>query len=322
MDDPIRYDPTLDRQVRAGALRDQGTSTYRLAAQTVRDGRFGDAERLGRFALEEAREGYELYPRFVELAREFLLREGMSPERLPDGGAFDIERGWTEFEGAIAAFAAACEDGDRDAALVLLEQARGAWLRTHDRACDQVSAMLDLCSRSLGEDRIGELWDHLMADLYPSRDRYGTEVRPWGESVLALVLDAATSLRGHLSGPGRLGDIEVEEAADRWILRFYPCGSGGRTPGPDAPDGFSVTTAPHDWAWNLEGVCLYCVHCCQLQERIPIQRLGFPLRVVEPPTWPPREGKAVCTWSIYKDPDLVPEEAYRRVGARKPKGPS
>ena len=105
--------------------------------------------------------------------------------------------------------------------------------------------------------------------------------------------------------PGRLGDIEIVEEPGRIVFRFSPCGTGGRTfvdgwngPGAgdggtgarrspmDDPDRFGVTTRPHDWSWGKAGVCLYCVHCCQLQERIPIRRFGYPLRVVDPPLWP------------------------------------
>jgi hypothetical protein len=76
--------------------------------------------------------------------------------------------------------------------------------------------------------------------------------------------------------------------------------------------GHSVTTGEHDWAWNTKGVCLYCAHCCQLQQRAPIERLGFPLRVIDPPTQ--GQTPATCTWSIYKDPSKVPDDAYIRVG--------
>jgi GntR family transcriptional regulator, transcriptional repressor for pyruvate dehydrogenase complex len=48
-------------------------------------------------------------------------------------------------------------------------------------------------------------------------------------------------------------------------------------------------------------------------------RLGYPVRVVEPPVWGTTESRGYCTWSVYKDPQLVPAEAYRRVGAIKPK---
>lgn len=340
MADPIRFDPGVSRHVRDGELRDQGTSTYRLAAEALREGRFEEARRFGRYTQEEAREGRELYPMFAERARAFLLREGMAADRLaeeerrimdalrlPDGSPFDFERGWDEFVAAVREFETACDLDDAQAAHVALERARSAWRRTHDRACDLVYALLDVCARFLGEERIGEVWDHLMEPIYPSRDRFDPARTPWAESVGSLVLDAAISLRGHLSGPGRMGEVEIEEEDDRWVLRFDPCGSGGRTYRLDADEGtpprmappynYAVTQRKHDWAWNTEGVCLYCVHCCQLQERVPIRRFGYPLRVVDPPVWP-GGAERKCTWFVYKDPSLVPDEAYHRVGAERP----
>jgi len=38
--------------------------------------------------------------------------------------------------------------------------------------------------------------------------------------------------------------------------------------------------------------------------------------VIDPPTEP---GQS-CTWTVYRDPSLVPAEAYERVGRRKPDG--
>ena len=340
MADPIRFDSGVSRSSRAGELREQGASTFRLALEALRQGRFDEARRLGRFTQEEARESRELYPMFAERARAFLLREGLAADRLaeeelrimdvlrlPDGSPFDLDRGWEEFVGALDEFEGACDREDAGGAREALEQARSVWRRTHDRACDQIYGLVDLCAAFLGEERIGEVWDYLMEPVYPSRDRYDIARTPWTESVEPLVLDAATSLRGHLSGPGRLGDVEIEEQDERWVIRFDPCGSGGRTYRADAEEGtpprmaspfnYGVTTRKHDWAWNTEGVCLYCVHCCQLQERNPIARFGYPVRVVEPPTWPD-DPQRKCTWFVYKDPSLVPDEAYRRVGAQKP----
>jgi hypothetical protein len=96
-------------------------------------------------------------------------------------------------------------------------------------------------------------------------------------------------------------------------LRFAPCGSGGRI---RAGQAFGVTQRRYDWAWNETGVCHYCVHCCVLQQLSPIRRLGYPARVVDPPLQPGDR----CTWTVYRDPSLVPDEAYRRVGQRKPGG--
>lgn len=343
MAEPVRFDPRLNRPVRSGGAGSQAASTYRLAAEAVERGRFEEARTLGRLTKEEAREGHELYPMFAERARAFLLRQGIPAERLrdeelriadavrlPDGSPFDLERGWTEYLGALDQFEAACEREDAPAALEVLERARSAWRATHDRACDVVYGLLDVGARLLGEEHIGEMWDDLMDSIYPSRDRYDVRRTPWGDSVDALVLDAATSLRGHLSGPDRAGEVEIEELPDRFVLRFDPCGSGGRTLRPDAqeggpprmgpPYGFAVTTRKHDWAWRTEGVCLYCVHCCQLQERVPIRRLGYPIRVVDPPVWPDGADRK-CSWTIYKDPAFVPDEAYRRVGLERRSAP-
>ena len=116
------------------------------------------------------------------------------------------------------------------------------------------------------------------------------------------------------------------EELDRWVLSFGPCGSGGRTYRDDGADdprmlppfGFAVTTEAHDWAWGKRGVCVYCVHCCQLNQHMTIRRLGFPTRVIDPPTWPEARHRGVCRRSVYKDLSPVPEEAYKSVGYEKP----
>ncbi len=41
--------------------------------------------------------------------------------------------------------------------------------------------------------------------------------------------------------------------------------------------------------------------------------------MVEPPTWPDARSGGKCTWYVYKDPRLVPEEIYARVGMKKPR---
>jgi len=60
------------------------------------------------------------------------------------------------------------------------------------------------------------------------------------------------------------------------------------------------------------------VHCCQLQQRIPIERLGFPVRVVDPPVWDGGSDRPSCSWTVYRDPSLIPPAAYERVGFAPP----
>ncbi len=336
---PLVDDAVVGHPVRAGGFADHAASSYALAADALDAGRFADAAALARHTVDEAREGYELYALWADRIRETLAAEGVEESDIAAGEArlhalladeegepFDIHAGWAAYTAAIDAVEAACEAGDADAARAALEQARACWLETHDRGCDLVYGMLDLVVRHLGERRIGPLWDELMAPMYETYDVYDTATHPWSRSVHRLVLIAALSLRGHLSGPGRMGSVEIAEEPERWVLSFDPCGSGGRTYRDDdargprmlPPHDFAVTTEAHDWAWGKRGVCVYCVHCCQLNQRMPIRRFGYPTRVIDPPTWPAAREGGVCRWSVYKDPALVPAEAYTSVGYERP----
>jgi len=337
----LAFNSVLQRRFRVGSWAEQAVSTFRLAKKAVMESRFEDAVELGRYAVEEGEEAHELYPLFIKQARQYLIDARIPPAevaegesrilknlREPNGEEFDFERGWQEFTSSIEAFVQACKKGHSETAIGALGEARQRWRTAHDRACDWVYGMVDMCSRKLGEERVADLWDHMMGPFYGTRDRYDVDRRPWSDSVEALLLDTAETFRGHLSGPGRNGDIEIVEEADRWAIRLDPCGTGGRTYRDDheggpprmlPPYNYAVTTKPHDWSWGKTGVCLYCVHCCQLQERIPIQRFGYPVRVIDPPTWPDAREGGKCVWYIYKDPALIPAAAYERVGFRKPK---
>jgi hypothetical protein len=319
----------------------QTESTYALARRAIAAGDTAEGVRRIHQLLDEFAEGRELFPLFIERARRFLLDRGV-PAAAVSGeelrvlsllgataeDALDMPRQWAVVRELADRAEDACRTGAGPAASGLVEELRAAWMAVHDRFCDITCALFSLAAGQLGESVVGAMWHDAIGELYPSRDAYDTARRPWAESVALLLADAAASLRGHLSGPQRTGEVSLREEEDRWVFRFDPCGSGGRTLRADAnadgtarvgePFGFRVTTEQHDWAWQTKGVCLYCVHCCQLQERASIARLGYPVRVVEPPVWGTPQPRDYCTWSVYKDPQLVPAEAYRRVGARKP----
>ena len=327
--------------------RPQTESTYGLAWRAIAAGDAEEAVRRIRQFLDETGEGRELFPLFIDRGRRFLAGRGVAAAVVSaeehrilsllgvtagdTPGALDMVREWAGVQMIAARAERACRAGDTGAAAALAGELRRAWMTVHDRFCDIICGLFTLAAERLGEDIVGPMWDEVIGDLYPSRDAYGPDQRPWAQSVELLLADAAASLRGHLSGPGRDGEVSLSEERDRWVVRFDPCGSGGRTLRGDAspdgrarsgpPFGFGVTTRPHDWAWRTEGVCFYCVHCCQLQERASIARLGYPVRVVEPPVWGTAQPRGYCTWSVYKDPAQIPAEAYRRVGARLPPAP-
>jgi hypothetical protein len=319
----------------------QVVSTFDLLGEAIQLGRDADVADHCRQILTESEESHSLLPDFVERELCYLRREIDSAtldsevDRLqellqrPYGHVPPMDEAWTAFESGLATVRLVAVQGRTTEALELLTTVRHAWQRTHDHYVDVIYGLLDVACHVLGEECVGPMWDEVMVDFYETRDAYAIDRRPWSESFELLLEDTAVSLRGHLSGPRRVGEVEMIEETDRVIFRFNPCGSGGRTMRGDGVDdgiarmnppyGFAVTTESHDWAWKTEGVCLYCVHCCQLQERVPIQRLGFPLRVVDPPVWRAGADRSSCTWTIYRDPSLVPESSYQRVGLAPPR---
>ncbi|RZT11655.1 hypothetical protein EV589_5854 [Mycobacterium sp. BK558] len=310
----VRFDELLGHVVRSDPALEQGNSSYALALSALQAGEFERARDYGTVTVQEASEAYDLYASWLRQIPKVLSINGTG-----DGPVRDLDTGWEDYRRAIAAFADACQKRDADAARMLLDDARRTWQRHHDRACDTICGLFDLAGATRGEAFVGELWDQLLTPMYERAAAvYDPAETPWSQATERLLLDIFEATRGHLTGPHRDGAFTVAEDDDRWVITFAPCGSGGRTY--DRESGSpSVTTQRHDWAWNTTGVCLYCAHCCQLQQRAPIARLGFPLRVVNPPVQGPGHGPAVCTWSVYKDPTRVPDEAYTSVGFRPPK---
>ena len=241
-------------------------------------------------------------------------------------GGPDPEGDWSEFVAAAARFADGClrvpggrgvdggrrpdgaGDGEHEQRL---EAALDLWRLGHDRHLQLVAGWIAFAVQELGEGELGSLWRELEADGIAAYARYDLQRTPWDESFAYLVQCAIEGMHGHLGGPAGCGEVDVRDHGDRVQLTFAPCRTGGRL---RAAEQFGVTSERHDWAWNEIGVCHYCVHCCVLQQREPIDRLGYPARVIDPPLNP---GDS-CSWTVYRDPRDVPESAYRRVGRSKP----
>ncbi|WP_157537112.1 hypothetical protein [Nocardioides sp. Root190] len=289
-----------------------------------------DAVALARMTVQEAQEAHDLYRSWLGRLPALMVDLGVPEHALAESSlataqvAEGLEVGWNRYVELIELFAQRAEDAP--VARGLLEDARSSWLAAHDPATDRLAGLLALAADTIGEAVVGRLWDALLVDYYDAvSEKYDPATVPWSRSVERLGLDIFEAVRGHLTGPLRDGSFAVREEPDRWVLEFAPCGSGGRTyPGSTAGerDPREFTQGKHDWAWRTEGVCLYCAHCCQLQQRAPIQALGFPLRVIEPPVRATGRapGRATCTWSIYKDPAATPAHAWTDVGADAPAG--
>ncbi len=212
----------------------------------------------------------------------------------------------------------AIERGDREQALALADYLFLEGKGVHDGPGDVIYAMLDWIARNQGEEGI------------PEALRFARQILAHGQFALAANLTQADFLklyaeymRGHRSGPGELGDIEIWEEDDRWVLSFDPCGSGGRMArGPqdgsgsrtEPPFNLGKTSSPQPWAWGKVGVPYYCAHCCVWNEIMGIEANGYPSRITE---YPADDPSKPCRWYFYKDPNLIPEEYFQRVGFKK-----
>ena len=54
----------------------------------------------------------------------------------------------------------------------------------------------------------------------------------------------------------------------------------------EPPYNWKVSEEKHDWNHFEPGVCFYCAHCIILMEHMPMDRFGYPVRVVDPPRYP------------------------------------
>ena len=106
------------------------------------------------------------------------------------------------------------------------------------------------------------------------------------------------------------GDFAIAEEPDRYVVRYDPCGTGGRL---RRTRSVGTTKKAYPWSWGKAGVPYYCCHCCLCFEIIPIELCGYPSMVVligDRPEDP-------CIHLFYKKPELIPEEYFARVGAKK-----
>jgi hypothetical protein len=212
----------------------------------------------------------------------------------------------------------AIDAGDTAEAKRLLESFRLEQQILQDIYVDWIWAMLTWVQRNAGEPEV----ERIMRDTLGSwaSERYAGYLDLTFEEQVALTVEG---MRGHLSGPGRLGNIDVVDEGERVVISFDPCGSGGRARRGDPAGGIPPSAerpelgdseGAHDWTWGRRGVCLYCSHCSLVNEILPIERLGFPMRITENPVDPADR----CRWILYRDPRRIPAEAYERVGKRKP----
>ena len=215
----------------------------------------------------------------------------------------------------------AVKSGDNDEALELAKYLIPEGKAMHDLFCDWMYADVDYMARKYGEEEVPKILRYAYSVIGKAAHKNTAKSTPKD-----LVYKFAEFCRAHRSGPGEVGNVEITEEEDRYVLTIDPCGSGGRLrregeidgtpPRTEPPYNLGSTSKGYPWSWGKAGVTYYCIHCCVWGELIPIEALGYPVRVTEYNDDP----KGPCKCYFYKKPELIPEEYFTRVG--KVKDPS
>lgn len=345
MTDRIEFSDIVGRRIRLGSWEDLTVSTYQRLRDALSSASDAEVAGLADYFVEEANVCFSLYRQWLRDLRGYLSRKGLSVQEvagiddavlatltLPDDRPFDPFRHWDSVNENRRQLVRHAQRQEWNKALHALEAMKEVWRQTHDRDVDHTYGLMSAVQDRFGADGIAEMYQDLLLPLFAWRySKFDIDNHPWDEGLETLMLVSCEAMRGHLTGPQRTGDFELTELEDRFVLSFDPCGSGGRTLRGDAiegtparmeePYGWGVTTEPASFNHFRPGTCLYCAHCVILMEEMPIDRFGYPVRVVDPPRYgetEPDGSPQKCRWSMFKDPTQTPVEFYERVGRTKP----
>lgn len=346
----------IGKRVRTGDWVDQSVSTITKVEEALREagdefgllaGRRETAAQLVDYFMEEAKVVYLIYKVWTAGFLGWLAEHGVPVEErraelarlsellaYPDGTPLDTRARWEDLSAAAGRLGNGIRSYDLTVAQATagLDRLREDWRRLHDRYADLMAGVLAFVARRFGEARLEDCYRHVLEPYIQERYMpFDVRVNRYEDTLFRNLYLTFEAMRGHLVGPARRGEIELEEHDDRYEIRFDPCGSGGRSLRGDPDEGtgsrvlapyeFGVTGERYDWAWNEEGVCYYCAHCCLALEKLPAERWGHPVRVVDPPLWRGEDDpltRKKCQWTVYKSLEAIPEAAYQRIGMNKP----
>jgi hypothetical protein len=351
---PLRHSDVLQRRVRVGDWQEQRRSTWDLIHAAIDEQDGEAAAELADYSVDECRVIYEVQGQWQADLRAFLEEQGCPREEVeaadgailakldePDGTPHDRARSWTEFLELTARLQEHARRGEWAAAREALVAQRERWRIEKGRDSDWTYGLMSECVARFGETIVPLMYERIARPLFDWRYRkFDIGKIDWeAEGLPTLLYVSLEAMRAHLSTPRHDGaPLDLVEHDDRWEVRFDPCGSGGRAVRGDAvegtpsrmepPYGWKVIEGAYDWTDGKRGVCIYCAHCLVLMEQWSMDRFGYPVRVVEPPLYPTRDGvradatggaRQTCSWTMYKDPTAAPEEVYARAGRTKPR---
>ena len=244
----LAWSDDLGKRVRAGDWADQSVSTVTKIEEAVAGGRGEEAAQLVDYFMEEAKVVYLIYEIWMAGFVEWLGLQGVSDaERdaelgrlqqllaLPDGRAFEPLPVWEALGAAAGVLASRLRIGRGGEGLDAL---REGWRVLHDRYVDLISGLLAYIARRFGEAALEPCYRHVLEPYIEERYMpFDLRERDYEQTLFRNLYTTFEAMRAHLCGPGRRGDLEFEEDDDKWVVKFDPCGSGGRSSRGDPVEG-------------------------------------------------------------------------------------
>ncbi len=145
----------------------------------------------------------------------------------PDGAPYETTARW-EALGVAAGLLAnrlRCYETSAEQAVRAMDELREGWRQLHDRGADFQAGMLTFIARRFGESTIEEAFASVLEPYLQERYKpFDVRERPHEETLERNLYLAVEAMRGHLVGPARDGEMEVDEYEDRYVISFDPCG--------------------------------------------------------------------------------------------------
>lgn len=310
----LEFNQNTGRVMRMDDISTIGVSTFTLLESALREGRQEEALALADYYLRELRIMHNILMTWAQdIIRFMLQRDTTADQTLAQTLARVICKTWWDFEFGIAplnTLKTAIQDGKVETGLTALER---LWLEfkiPHDVLVAWINELFNYLAQQTERsvlESILETHQSIWGDRYATWDL----MTPWEKVALTV-----EGMRGHLSGASRKGDVLVREEADRFMIAFDPCGTGGVLRRGDPETGRSsyqttgINQEAHDWTWGKTGVHWYCSHCAIAMEWLPGRKRGHPLRPLDHTL----DHSAPCVWYVYKDETQSRSEHYTRTG--------
>lgn len=199
----------------------------------------------------------------------------------------------------------AIDRGDAAEAKRLLQLMEVDWLRNKDYSINWITSLLSFIGRRLGEPAVEEALRDF-GDRFLRERRAGFATARPDQRMEGLV--RAMKANG--------AEVAYAEDDDKYVVSFR-CGSGGKLIDEGAygpPRDYLTLRERGPRTFGRDSLPVYCAHCSVNNEMEGIEQTGVPITIEFPPE---RPGER-CVHHVYKDPALIPEEVYKRVGKEKP----